>query len=170
LTSRKSGGIFIKKWWVIGVVLIITLVVVSGCLGSKTPPVSLPHTPAVLVDYYRTGGFAGFNDRLVIFDNGVAVVSSKTVNQDIEINKTDIDRIVTLLNQSQFSLLEGNYSAHHGSVDLIKYIISYHSMTVIAEDSAIPPALQPVIDELNRILTMTASMKQTSGLAADMPL
>jgi hypothetical protein len=154
---------------VIYVVLIIALVGVSGCLGSKTPPISRPHAPAVLVDYYRIGGFAGFDDRLVIFDNGVAVVSSKTVNQEIEINKTDIDRIVTLFNQSQFSMLEGSYSARPGSTDLIKYTISYHSKTVNAEDSVVPPALQPVIDELNRILTMTASMKQTSSLAANMP-
>ena len=151
-----------------GVVLIIVLTGVSGCLGSKTPPLSRPSAPAVLVDYHRTGGIAGFDDRLVIFDNGVVVVSGKTVNQEIEINKTDIDRIVTLFNQSQFSLLEGNYSARPGSTDLIKYTISYNSKTVNAEDSAIPPALQPVIDELNRILTLTTSMKQTPGLAADM--
>ena len=150
------------------IVLIIALVVVSGCLGSKTPPVSRPKAPAVLVDYYRTGGLAGFDDRLVIFDNGVAVVSSKTVNQEIEISKTDIDRIITLFNQSQFPMLEGSYSARPGSTDLIKYTISYHSKTVNAEDSVVPPALQPVIDELNRILAMTASIKQTSSMAANM--
>jgi hypothetical protein len=163
------GGIFIKKWWVICAVLIITLVVVSGCLGSKTPPVSRPQAPAVLVDYYRTGGFAGFDDRLVIFDNGVAVVSSKSVNQEIEINKTDIDRIVSLFNQSQFSMLEGNYSARHGNVDLIKYTISYHSTTVNAEDSVVPSSLQPVIDELNRILTLAASTKQPISQAVNIP-
>jgi len=151
------------------IVLIIALVVVSGCLGSKTPPVSRPKAPAVLVDYYRTGGLAGFDDRLVIFDNGVAVVSSKTVNQEIEISKTDIDRIITLFNQSQFPMLEGSYSARPGSTDLIKYTISYHSKTVNAEDSVVPPALQPVIDELNRILAMTASIKQTSSMAANIP-
>jgi hypothetical protein len=123
----------------------------------------------VLVDYYRTGGLAGFDDRLVIFDNGIAVVSSKTINQEIEINKTDIDRIVSLLNQSQLSMLEGNYSARQGSADLIKYTISYHSKTVSAEDTVVPPSLQPVIDELNRILTMTASMKQTSIIGTNMP-
>jgi hypothetical protein len=169
LTSGKRGGIFIKKWWVTCIVLIIALVVVSGCLGSKTPPVSRPKAPAVLVDYYRTGGLAGFDDRLVIFDNGVAVVSSKTVNQEIEISKTDIDRIITLFNQSQFPMLEGSYSARPGSTDLIKYTISYHSKTVNAEDSVVPPALQPVIDELNRILAMTTSIKQTSSMAANMP-
>jgi hypothetical protein len=151
------------------IVLIIALVVVSGCLGSKTPPVSRPKAPAVLVDYYRTGGLAGFDDRLVIFDNGVAVVSSKTVNQEIEISKTDIDRIITLFNQSQFPMLEGSYSARPGSTDLIIYTISYHSKTVNAEDSVVPPALQPVIDELNRILAMTTSIKQTSSMAANMP-
>jgi hypothetical protein len=123
----------------------------------------------VLVDYYRTGGVAGFNDRLVIFDNGIAVVSSKTVNQEIEINKTDIERIVALFDQSQFPMFEGNYSARQGSADLIKYTISYHGKTVNAEDSVIPPSLQPVIDELNRILTMTASVKQTSSQVVNMP-
>ena len=151
------------------VLLIIALVVVSGCLGSKIPPVSRPNAPAVLVDYHRTGGLAGFDDRLVIFDNGVAVISSRTVNREIELNKTAIERIVTLFNQSQFPMLEGNYSARHGSVDLIKYTISYDNRTVNAGDTAIPPSLQPVIDELNRILTMTPSMKQTSSQAANMP-
>jgi hypothetical protein len=167
--SGKKGGIVIKKWRGICVILIVALVVVSGCLGSKTPPVSRPPAPAVLVDYYRTGGVAGFNDRLVIFDNGIAVVSSKTVNQEIEINKTDIERIVALFDQSQFPMFEGNYSARQGSADLIKYTISYHGKTVNAEDSVIPPSLQPVIDELNRILTMTASVKQTSSQVVNMP-
>ena len=169
MTSGKKGGIVIKKRWVIYAVLIITLVVASGCLGSKIPPVSRPPAPAVLVDYYRTGGLAGFNDRLVIFDNGIAVVSSKTANQEIEINKTDIERIVALFDQSQFPMFEGNYSARQGSADLIKYSISYHNKTVTAEDSVIPPLLQPVIDELNRILTMTASLKQTSIQVVNMP-
>lgn len=123
----------------------------------------------MLVDYYRTGGIAGFDDRLVIFDNGVAVVSSKNVNQEIEINQTDIDRIVTLFNQSQFSILDANYSARPGSADLIKYTVSYHSKTVTAEDTVVPPSLQPVIDELNRILTLAASMKQTSGMVSNIP-
>jgi len=150
-------------------VLILALVVVCGCLGSKTPPVSRPHAPSVLVDYYRTGGIAGLDDRLVIFDNGVVVVSSKTVNQEIEINKTDIERIVTLFNQSQFPMLEGNYSARPGTADLITYTISYHNKTVNTEDTVIPPSLQPVIDELNRILTLAASMKQTSGMVSYIP-
>ncbi|MDD1700327.1 MAG: hypothetical protein LUQ04_05980 [Methanoregula sp.] len=150
-----------KKWLVLLGLLIIAIIIVSGCLGSKTPPVSHPLVPAVLVDYYRTGGFAGFNDRLVIFDNGVAVVSGKDINREIELNQSDIDRINMIFNKSQFSMLEGNYSARHGSVDVIKYSISYHSKTVNAEDSAIPPSLQTVIDELNRIMTLRSMFERT---------
>ena len=158
-----------KKWLVTFGLFIVVLIMVSGCLGSKTPPLSRPPAPAVLVDYYRTGGFAGFNDRLVVFDNGVAVVSGKNVNYEIELNRSDIDRISQVFNSSQFSTLEGNYSARHGSVDLIKYTISYHGKTVIAEDTAIPPSLQSVIDELNRVLTLSAVVEPTTSLGANLP-
>jgi hypothetical protein len=109
------------------------------------------------VDYSRAGGIAGIQDRLVIFDNGVAVVSGRTVNHEIELNRTDIDRIILIFDQGHFSMLEGNYSGRPGSADLIKYTISYRNKTVSAEDTAIPPALQPVIDELNRVISMSAT-------------
>ena len=158
-----------KKWLVVFGLFIVGLIMVSGCLGSKTPPVSRPPAPDVLVDYYRTGGFAGFNDRLVVFDNGVAVISGKNVNYEIDLNRSDLDRISQVFNTSQFSILEGNYSARHGSVDLIKYTISYHGKTVTAEDTAIPPSLQSVIDELNRVLTMSAVVEPTGSLGANLP-
>jgi hypothetical protein len=158
-----------KKWLVVFGLFIVGLIMVSGCLGSKTPPVSRPPAPAVLVDYYRTGGFAGFNDRLVVFDNGVAVISGKNVNYEIELNRSDFDRISQVFNASQFSMLEGNYSARHGGVDLIKYTVSYHGKTVTAEDSAIPPSLQSVIDELNRVLTLSAVVEPTASLGANLP-
>jgi hypothetical protein len=158
-----------KKWLVVFGLFIVTLIMVSGCLGSKTPPVSRPQTPAVLVDYYRTGGFAGFNDRLVVFDNGVAVISGKNVNYEIDLNRSDVDRISQVFNTSQFSMLEENYSARHAGVDLIKYTISYHGKTVTAEDTAIPPSLQSIIDELNRILTLSAVVEPTVSLGTNLP-
>jgi hypothetical protein len=158
-----------KKWLVVFGLFIVALIMVSGCLGSKTPPVSRPPAPAVLVDYYRTGGFAGFNDRLVVFDNGVAVISGKKVNYEIDLNRSDLDRISQVFNASQFSMLEGNYSARHGSVDLIQYTVSYHGKTITAEDTAIPPSLQSIIDELNRVLTLSSTVEPTASLGANLP-
>ena len=60
------------------IAILITALACSGCIGAKTPPVSKPPAPAVFVDYYRTGGIAGLDDRLVIFDNGAAVVFVET--------------------------------------------------------------------------------------------
>jgi hypothetical protein len=154
---------------VICILFIIAAVMVSGCLGSKTIPGSNPRAPAVLVDYYRTGGVAGFNDRLVIFDNGIVVVSGKTTNSEIDLNQTDIDRIITIFDQAQFPMLERNYSGRPGSVDLIKYTISYENKTVNTEDTAIPPSLKPVIAELNRIVGMGAGNEQPPLLAANLP-
>ena len=144
----------IRKWIVAFMVVLLAVVALSGCLGIKTPPVSRPAPPAVVVDYQRTGGIAGSEDRLVIFDNGVAVISQKTASTEITLNQSDLEQITGIFTEAQFSLLQGNYTARRGAADYFRYTISYHGKTVIAEDSAIPPSLQPVIAELNRILTM----------------
>ena len=132
--------------------MIILSVAFTGCTGVKTPPVTRPPAPAVLVDYYRTGGTRGFDDRLVIFDNGAAIVSTKTGSREIVLNTTEIEKISNLFTKGQFSMLQANYPSPRGSNDLVKYSISYHSKTVTTEDSAVPPSLLPLIDEMNKIV------------------
>jgi hypothetical protein len=143
----------INRWMAASLIgMMIIGVAFAGCLGAKTPPVSRPPAPAVFVDYYRTGGIAGFDDRLIIFDNGAAIISTKAGSRAIVLNATDIGAISDLFTQAQFSMLQTNYPAPHGGSDLIKYSISYHSKTITTEDSAVPPPLLPVIDEMNRIV------------------
>ncbi|MFA6226102.1 MAG: hypothetical protein WC620_08005 [Methanoregula sp.] len=149
--------------------MLLVAVALSGCLGVKTPSVSRPTPPGVVVDYQRAGGIAGFDDRLVIFDNGVAVISRKTVSTDIALNQSDLERITGIFNEAQFSMLQGNYSARHGAANYFQYTISYHNKTVMAEDSAIPPSLQPVIDEMNRIITMANSEERIARPFANLP-
>ncbi len=148
---------------VASVFCVIAVVMLSGCLGTKTLPVSRPLPPSIFVEYHRTGGSDGFDDRLVIFDNGVAVISGSTANREIKLNQTDLDKITGLFDQAQFPMLLGNYTARRGRADYIKYSISYHSKSVNAEDSAVPPSLQPVIDEMNRIVGMGFEQEQVAG-------
>lgn len=148
--------------------MLLAAVAISGCLGVKTPSVSNPKPPAVFVDYQRTGGIAGFDDRIVIFDNGVAVISRKTISKEIALNKSELERITGIFNDAQFSMLQGNYTARLGAADYYHYIISYHGKTVIAEDSAIPPSLQPVIAELNRFLDRADTDKLIEGPFANL--
>ena len=141
---------------------------VCGCLGVKTPPVSVSTPPALLVEYHRTGGIAALDDRLIIFDNGVGIITGKTVNTEISLNQTDLDRITGIFNDAQFSMLEPSYSARRGETDFIRYTISYHSKTVNTEESAVPPRLQPVIDKLDQI--MSRGMEQEPAVRPFMNL
>jgi hypothetical protein len=141
----------------------IAAVVLSGCLGVKTPSISRSAPPSILVDYQRTGGFAGLNDRVVIFDNGVAVISSRTINTEISLNQSELERIGNLFSESKFPSLEGNYTSRRGAADLLQYRISYHGKTVNTEDTAIPPSLQPVIEEMNQILAFGLNRGQAES-------
>ena len=133
------------------------------------PSISSPTPPAVFVDYQRTGGIASLDDRLVIFDNGLAVLSRKTVSTEFALNKSELERITGIFNDAQFSMLGGNYSARRGAADYFRYTISYHGKTVNAEDSAIPPSLQTVIDEMNRIINKADSSKRIDRPFANLP-
>jgi imidazole glycerol phosphate synthase subunit HisF len=149
----REEGIYINRWMAGSLICLIMIgVSCTGCLGANTPPVSRPVAPAVFVDYFRGGGIAGFDDRLVIFDNGAAIVSTKAGSMAIVLNATEIGTISGLFAESQFSMLAANYPAPRGGNDLITYSISYHGKTITAEDSAVPPSLLPVIDRMNTIV------------------
>jgi hypothetical protein len=145
-------------------VIVVISVALSGCLGMKTLPVSPPAAPALLVDYQRTGGFAGVNDRLVIFDNGATVISSRAGSKEILLNQTDLDRISSIFNEGQFSMLDENYTSHAEGADFMQYSISYHGKTVRTEDTAIPPSLEPIIEEMNVIIRRGFSSSQMEYL------
>jgi hypothetical protein len=144
-------------------VCIIMAILLSGCLGVKppVPPSSAP--PSVFVDFQRTGGIAGVNDRVVIFDNGITVISGRMVNTELTLNQTELERISTLFSESKFSTLEGNYTSWRGGADLMQYRISYHGKVVQTEDTATPSVLQPIIEEMNRIMTIAMNNMQTSS-------
>ena len=141
----------------------ITAVLLSGCFGVKTTTQSGQTPPAVFVDYQRTGGIAGLNDRIVIFDNGVMLISSRAVNNESLLNQTELEWISNLFEESKFSSLDGNYTSQRGGVDFFQYTISYRGKTVHTEDTAIPSSLQPIIEEMNRILTMGIEYRQTGS-------
>jgi hypothetical protein len=152
----------IRVWLVFFSVCVIMAVLLSGCLDGKSPSVFSSAPPSVFVDYQRTGGIAGVNDRVVIFDNGITVISSRNANREITLNQTELERIGDYFSESKFSLLEGNYTSRRGGADLMQYRISYHGKTVKTEDTAIPVTLQPIIDEMNLIL----AREMNNGLSA----
>jgi len=149
----------IKLMPILPLFLLILVLMGAGCLGTRILPANETAPPSIVVDYHRTGGTTGLHDRLVIFDNGVAVISEQSTSTEVFLNATDMALISVLFNESQFSQLQTNYPAPHESADLISYAISYHGKTVTAEDSAVPPSLETIIDELNRILQSAGTQR-----------
>lgn len=155
----------IRSWKVLFYLCLITAVLVSGCTGFKTPSVSRAAPPAIFVDYQRSGGFAGVSDRVVIFDNGVMLLSDGRSNTESSLNQTQLERIGAVFTTAKFAELEGNYTSGRGGADLFQYSISYHGKTIRTEDTAIPPPLQPVIDEMDSILAAGMAGSRPAGNA-----
>jgi len=156
----------IRKWITSFLVFLILAVMASGCLGARTPVTGSPIPPVVLLDYHRTGGIAGVDDRLVIFDNGAAVISTRAVNREMLVNQTELARINRLFEQAEFDTLQGNYTSRHGGADFMRYSITYHTKSVITEDTAVPTELQPVINEMNAIISTGRSQELATGSLA----
>ncbi|NMB78094.1 MAG: hypothetical protein GYA23_03250 [Methanomicrobiales archaeon] len=149
------------------VLCIIAALLLSGCLGVKTPPVTRADPPSVFIDYQRTGGFAGVNDRIVIFDNGAAVLSGRTIKSEMTLNKSELENLGALFEANRFASLEGNYTSRRGGADFLHYSITFKGKTVQTEDTAVPPSLEPIILEMNRIL---ARGESNASVASPLPV
>jgi hypothetical protein len=153
----------IRKWIAAYIIFILVMVMASGCLGTRTPATVSPVPPALMLDYHRIGGIAGVDDRLVIFDNGLAVISTRAINREFQVNQSELSRVNQLFEEAEFDSLQGNYTSRHGGADLMRYSITYDNKTVITEDTAVPDALQPVILEMNRLIGTGRSQDLVSG-------
>jgi len=144
------------------IAFLLAALAAAGCLGVRAPSVTRPTPPAIMLDFHRTGGIAGLDDRLVIFDNGAAIFSSRSVSRELSLNQSDLNRIAALFSAAQFSSLQGNYTLRHEGADLIHYSVTYQGKTVNTEDSAVPPSLQVILDRMNLVIR-DASIAESSN-------
>ena len=118
-----------------------------GCTGTASQ-VSSP-----LIDYHRSGGIRGIDDRLMIRDDGTATLSRNGKPSEITVTSDVMDRLKRALGQSQFGSLRSDYEAPPGGADMYDYTITHQGHTVRAKDASLPEALHPVISILDRILS-----------------
>lgn len=136
---------------------------VSGCLGTKVPPSPVQSPPTLLLDYHRTGGFAGIDDHLIIFNNGAGVISTRSATREFQLNDSETEHLQRIFEDAGFDRLEEEYLPGPGSADLMKYRIMFQNRTVVTEDTAIPFPLQSVIRELNAVVTARVHQDPVSG-------
>ena len=129
-------------------VFAIVTMVLAGCLASCT---AIP-SQGTLIEYRRTGGFAGLDDHLVVDANGRTILTRKSGRYEFTINRDTMDRLVSVLNNAEFTKLRSEYLPSRKGSDLMEYIVTYKDHQVRAMDTAVPDSLWPVLELLNQIV------------------
>jgi hypothetical protein len=144
--SRWASAAFIVS------VIIIALVLLSGCTTRSPGSGEKPEVPDIVVEYNRTGGIAGFQDQMVVFGNGQVVYSRKEGAGTFTIPAETLQGIRDLLENADFPALAPQYPAQSPGADYFFYSITYQGKTVTTETGGVPPSLEPVIMRLDALL------------------
>jgi hypothetical protein len=151
-------------------VLILALVTVTACVQSPGKNITPVPGPAILVDYHRSGGIGGFDDHLVIFENGALVISSKLGSGYDVLNKTELDDLKALFDRSGFLDLMPSYPPVSEGADYFTYQVAYRGKTVSAVDTGVPPRLETIIAALNEIIVSKTAAVPQPGEIPGMPV
>ena len=129
-------------------IYIIVIVVLAGWLASCTGTSS----SGILVEYRRSGGFAGLDDRVVIQVNGQATLTRKAEHYEFVLDCDTVNQLQALFDDAEFSKLRREYLPSRQGSDLFEYVVTYKGHTVRTMDTAVPEALWPVLELLNQII------------------
>jgi len=137
--------------------LVVAAWLLATCGAPATSSSGQSAAGDVLIQYRRTGGIAGLDDRLTIQADGQAILTRKGgERQTITLDKTTLSSLQATLGEADFLELESQYQPARDIPDAFHYEVSYQvdngRHTVAATDSSVPEQLAPVLDKLNRII------------------
>lgn len=110
------------------------------------------------LEYERSGGIAGFQDRLQIYPDGQAVLDRKGEESDFQLTSEQMDELQAALAAADFFNLDASYLPKDTCCDRFTYTIHYRDPSsgkvhsVYAMDGSVPPELSPVLVILNRLV------------------
>jgi hypothetical protein len=129
--------------------------------GSPTPFAAAVNRPVrtkvagsanTLIEYWRTGGFAGLDDHLIINQDGSAILNRAGVTERFTLDEESLDQLQQLFSGIDFSSMGQNARPPSKGADLFEYSLYYQGYEIRVVDTAIPQALQPIIRKLNEIV------------------
>ena len=131
----------------------------DGCELADWEQMGLLLAPAAinssrqLVDYHRSGGIAGLEDRLTVSRGGVGVHTPRNgVPRVFRVSPAALADLERALEAADFRLLDPSYLPTTPIADAFTYTIAHLGVTVVTADGAVPAPLAPVVAELNRLL------------------
>jgi hypothetical protein len=110
-------------------------------------------SPSTLVEYRRTGGFAGFRDDLVIDTAGHAVITRRFGGSaEFDLDQGTLDELVAALDAAGFPENAGEYLSPGVVSDGFTYVVTYRGATIRTETTAEPDFLKPALKLLDSIV------------------
>ena len=107
---------------------------------------------AALIEYRRSGGIAGREDRLVVRTDGTAQLWRRTAASDFQLSPDTLAQLRTMLARTDFRSLRSEYLLPRSGADLFEYVVIYKDRTVRTMDTAVPAELGPLIQLLSSLV------------------
>jgi hypothetical protein len=129
----------------IGALAAIAFSVITGCatVNSQAP---------ALVEYERSGGIAGRQDRLVVHVDGSARRYRRGAPTTFTVSGDTLTQLRQLLQGIRFDTLRAEYLPPRPGADLFEYVVVYAKRSIRTMDTAVPPELQPLIQLLSDLV------------------
>ena len=124
-------------------IIIVLAGILMGCAKNPANP---------LIEYQRSGGIAGFDDRLVIEGTGKATLTRQDEEVSFMVSADEIKAIEDALAAVKFSQLDEEYLPGQPGADLFDYWLTYDGHAVRMVDTAVPDGMLPVLDMLNQLI------------------
>ena len=106
-----------------------------------------------LVSLIRYGGADGGTTRVEVDSTGEAVVTSdqSPTPRVVTLSATEFTSLRNALERSQIATLQRNYLDPKAEI-AFQYDVTYQGVTVTTDAGVVPPKLQPVVEQLDKLL------------------
>lgn len=131
---------------ILGLTLGFVTAVLIACANTT------PNTAPSAIEYARVGGFAGFNDSLTIDAKGHAVVSRRSGKSEFDLDAAALKKLADAFQTTGFASIPTDSMPRGNVADAFNYTVTYQGHTVKTADSAVPKAMQPLLEMLNQFV------------------
>ncbi len=119
---------------------------IAGCAKMSSQATAL-------IEYRRSGGIAGREDRLVVLSDGTVRLSRRGRGggavADYQVGADTLTELRALLQRIDFRRMREEYLPLRRGADLFEYEVVYQDRRIRTMDTAVPPELQPLIQLLS---------------------
>ncbi len=121
-------------------------------ISIRERTMTTPAGQVPLVVYERTGGFAGFSDKMAVYPNGTVLLDQKGRIDRFTLEPALMEDLRSALEKSGFKRLKDRSLSTRPVADAFRYTTTYGGKTIITEDTAVPRQLEPVLELLGIIM------------------